>query len=110
MVSLIIIHKYFLFNNNKKNNRIYDEQKPINPEFPSEIPTKVVKPSFPPKEVSLPFAKKTTVDIVQEELLQLNPPTPCYRSLRNNVPTPLLKYKDLEWRKDTVSLCNYNNV
>lgn len=109
MVSLIMIQKCFLFNNSNKN-RIYDEQKPINPEFPSEIPTKVVEPSFPPKEVSLPFGKKTTVDIAQEELLQLNPPTPCYRSLRNNVPTPLLKYKDLEWRKDTVSFYDYHNI
>lgn len=83
--------------------RIYNEEKPINPDFPSEIPTKVVEPSLPPKDASLPFVKKTTVEAAKNELLQLNPPTPCYRSLRNNVPTPLLQYKDLEWRKDTVS-------
>lgn len=82
---------------------IYNEEKPINPEFPSEIPTKVVSPSLPPKRATLPFSKEQDIESVKEELLRLTPPTPCYRSLRNNVPTPLLKYKDLEWPKDTVS-------
>ncbi|KAF1807160.1 hypothetical protein V8B55DRAFT_1017362 [Mucor lusitanicus] len=89
---------------------IYNEEKPINPEFPSEIPTKVVEPSLPPKDVSLPFAKKTTVGAAENELLQLTPPTPCYRSLRNNVPTPLLKYKDLEWRRDTPWFTSHDKI
>lgn len=82
--------------------RIFNEDKPINPEFPSEIPTKVVKPSLPPEEVKLPFKKINDIKEVKQELLRLTPPTPCYRSLKNNVPTPLIKYKDFEWRKDTV--------
>lgn len=82
---------------------IYNKEKPINPDFPSEIPSKVVTPSFPPKDSTLPFSHKQKAENVKEELLRLTPPTPCYRSLRNNVPTPLLKYKDLEWPIDTVS-------
>ncbi|CAO3632496.1 unnamed protein product [Mucor fragilis] len=89
---------------------IYNEEKPINPDFPSEIPTKVVEPSLPPKDASLPFVKKTTVEAAKNELLQLNPPTPCYRSLRNNVPTPLLQYKDLEWRKDTPWFTSHDKI
>ncbi|KAG1100001.1 hypothetical protein G6F42_017739 [Rhizopus arrhizus] len=89
---------------------IYNEEKPINPEFPSEIPTKVVEPSFPPNDASLPFAKKTTTEAAEKELLQLTPPTPCYRSLRNNVPTPLLQYKDLEWRKNTPWFTSHDKI
>jgi hypothetical protein len=83
--------------------RIFNEEKPLNPDFPSDIPTKIVEPSLPP-ETSLPYTEKKNLndEQVQKELLLLSPPTPCYRSLRNNVPTPLIKYKDLEWRKDTV--------
>ncbi|KAG1423049.1 hypothetical protein G6F58_003001 [Rhizopus delemar] len=82
---------------------IFNEDKPINPEFPAEIPTKVVKPSLPPSNAQLPVKQIKRIDEkgVKEELLRLTPPTPCYRSLRNNVPTPLLKYKDFDWRKDT---------
>lgn len=82
---------------------IYNEEKPINPEFPSEIPSKIITPSLPPKDSTLPFSLKKNAENVKEELLRLTPPTPCYRSLRNNVPTPLLKYKDFEWPVDTVS-------
>lgn len=82
---------------------IYNEEKPINPEFPSEIPSKIITPSLPPKDSTLPFYLKKNAENVKEELLRLTPPTPCYRSLRNNVPTPLLKYKDFEWPVDTVS-------
>ncbi|KAI8647589.1 hypothetical protein BD408DRAFT_461495 [Parasitella parasitica] len=86
------------------------EEKPINPEFPSEIPTKVVKPNFPPKGASLPYSKKTSTEIALKELLQLSPPTPCYRSLRNNVPTPLLQYKDLEWRKNIPWFTSHDKI
>ncbi|KAK4517791.1 uncharacterized protein ATC70_001136 [Mucor velutinosus] len=89
---------------------IYNKEKPINPKFPSEIPTKVVEPSLPPKGASLPFVKKTTIEAAENELLQLTPPTPCYRSLRNNVPTPLLQYKDLEWRKDTPWFTSHDKI
>lgn len=89
--------------------RIFHEEKPLNPEFPSEVPTKVVKPSLPPGQEKLPFkqVKQLSEQGIKEELLRLNPPTPCYRSLKNNVPTPLLKYKDLDWPKDTVSATEY---
>ncbi|ORE05406.1 FAD/NAD(P)-binding domain-containing protein [Rhizopus microsporus var. microsporus] len=82
---------------------IFHEEKPLNPEFPSEVPTKVVKPSLPPGQEKLPFkqVKQLSEQGIKEELLRLNPPTPCYRSLKNNVPTPLLKYKDLDWPKGT---------
>ncbi|KAG1467533.1 hypothetical protein G6F56_004366 [Rhizopus delemar] len=89
---------------------IFNEDKPINPEFPSEIPTKVVKPSLPPEEVKLPFKKINDIKEVKQELLRLTPPTPCYRSLKNNVPTPLIKYKDFEWRKDTPWFTTHDKI
>ena len=76
----------------------------MNPKFPSTVPTRIVRPSLPPDNSVLPFKVNKSLSEAQtkEELLHLNPPTPCYQSLRNNVPTPLIKYKDLNWREDTV--------
>ncbi|KAI8336498.1 hypothetical protein BD560DRAFT_378140 [Blakeslea trispora] len=91
---------------------IYHEEKPLNPTIPSTIPTRIVRPSLPPVDSVLPFKINKNLDETQvkEELLQLNPPTPCYRSLRNNVPTPLIKYKDLEWRKDTPWFTSHDKI
>ncbi|OBZ83530.1 Thiol-specific monooxygenase [Choanephora cucurbitarum] len=82
---------------------IYHKEKPLNPKFPSTVPTRIVRPSLPPDNSVLPFKVNKSLSEAQtkEELLHLNPPTPCYQSLRNNVPTPLIKYKDLNWREDT---------
>ncbi|RCH78383.1 hypothetical protein CU098_000008, partial [Rhizopus stolonifer] len=91
---------------------IYHEEQPICPEFPSVIPTKIVRPSLPSNDKPLPFKETKPINSnqVQEELLRLNPPTPCYRSLRNNVPTPLLKYKDLEWKKETPWFTTHDKI
>ncbi|KAG2204111.1 hypothetical protein INT47_011594 [Mucor saturninus] len=89
---------------------IYNEEKPINPSFPSEIPSKIVAPSFPPKNSTLPFSLTKKIENVKEELLRLTPPTPCYRSLRNNVPTPLLKYKDFDWAANTPWFTSHEKI
>jgi hypothetical protein len=83
--------------------RIYHKDEPLNPTFPSEVPTKIIQPSLPPENQALPTTIEKSILEAKDELLKLNPPTPCYKSLRNNVATPLLKYDDFSWPQDTVS-------
>ncbi|KAI8086753.1 putative FAD dependent oxidoreductase [Halteromyces radiatus] len=77
---------------------IYNPEPPLGPTFPSTIPSQSVQPSLPPSNTSLPFEKIEDYNQqAHDSLLRHAPPTPCYQSLRNNVATPLIKYKDLDW-------------
>ncbi|KAI8576726.1 hypothetical protein K450DRAFT_291058 [Umbelopsis ramanniana AG] len=81
---------------------IYDSTPPLNPTYPSEIPTEGAQPSLPPIDQTLPYTQvKDLDDDTIRFLLEHAPPNPCYKSLGNNVATPLLKYKDLDWPKNT---------
>ncbi|CAO3695362.1 unnamed protein product [Umbelopsis ramanniana] len=81
---------------------IYDSTPPLNPKYPSEIPTEGAQPALPPIDESLPYTQvKDLDDDTARFLLEHAPPNPCYKSLGNNVATPLLKYKDLDWPEDT---------
>ncbi|KAI8331593.1 hypothetical protein BC941DRAFT_403707 [Chlamydoabsidia padenii] len=72
---------------------IYNPAPPLDPVFPSTIPSQLVQPKYDEKEH-----------------LRHAPPTPCYRSLRNNVATPLLKYKDLDWPADTPWFTTHDKI
>ncbi|ORX90129.1 FAD/NAD(P)-binding domain-containing protein [Basidiobolus meristosporus CBS 931.73] len=82
---------------------IYESQPPLKPRFPTELPTSGVSVSLPPAGTSLPYTEHISLNTPegQSELLRHRPPSPCYQSLRNNVATPLIQYKDFEWPKDT---------
>jgi hypothetical protein len=85
--------------------RIYDSTPPLDPHFPSEIPSIGAKAALPPAGQKLPYTDVRELDHgAKKVLLEHAPPNPCYRSLGNNVATPLLKYKDLDWPKDTVTI------
>lgn len=86
---------------------IYNNAAPVGPTYPATVPSQLVEPSLPPTNQPLPFEKIDTFD--EQYLLRHAPPTPCYQSLRNNVATPLLKYKDLDWPAETVITLNTGN-
>ncbi|CAO3645065.1 unnamed protein product [Cunninghamella blakesleeana] len=90
---------------------IYNPESPLSPTYPAEVPSQLVQPSLPPVNASLPYEKVDELnDQVYKELLKHVPPTPCYKSLRNNVATPLLKYKDLDWPENTPWFTTHDKI
>ncbi|CAO3634090.1 unnamed protein product [Cunninghamella echinulata] len=90
---------------------IYNSEAPLSPSYPSEVPSQLVQPSLPPSLTQLPYEKVEELnDKVYKELLKHAPPTPCYKSLRNNVATPLLKYKDLNWPENTPWFTTHDKI
>ncbi|KAG2185730.1 hypothetical protein INT43_002165 [Umbelopsis isabellina] len=81
---------------------IYGATPALDPQYPSEIPSVGAQATLPPQGAVLPYTVTQEYNEEAERLLlHHTPPNPCYESLGNNVATPLLKYKDLEWPKDT---------
>ncbi|ORX47740.1 FAD/NAD(P)-binding domain-containing protein [Hesseltinella vesiculosa] len=77
---------------------IYNEQAPVSPDYPST-------------GAPLPFETLESWDSVNKEsLLRHAPPTPCYKSLRNNVATPLIKYKNFKWPEGTPWFTSHDRI
>lgn len=78
--------------------RIYQEQKPIRPHFPSvpqsHHPSKLDRPSPPPEGQRLPFTEYYDDDAVW---LGHAPPGPCYESLVINIEVGLMKFEGHEY-------------
>ncbi|CAO3588013.1 unnamed protein product [Absidia cylindrospora] len=87
---------------------IYNAQAPLAPDYPAIVPSQLVQPSLPPSNSTLPF--EIVEDFNDQDVLRHAPPTPCYQSLRNNVATPLLKYKDLDWPTDTPWFTTHDKI
>ncbi|KAI8808192.1 dimethylaniline monooxygenase [Cladochytrium replicatum] len=83
----------------------YDERVSPQPPFPSTVSVDV-DPSSPPPKSQFPYTlryKRDDVGKVIGSLTEIEhaPPSACYESLKNNVPTPLIKYKDFDWPANT---------
>lgn len=78
---------------------VFDERRPLEPRYPS------IKPS----EADLPVPDGESLEQnkdINAEILHA-PPGPCYRTLSNNVPTPLLEMKINTFKPGTPSIVNH---
>ncbi|KAI8069425.1 hypothetical protein BC940DRAFT_332338 [Gongronella butleri] len=90
---------------------IYNPEPPVTPAYPSTVPSTLIQASLPPQDAPLPFSMTALLDEQSRDaLLRHAPPTPCYESLRNNVATPLIRYKDLGWPENTPWFTTHDKI
>lgn len=86
--------------------RIFREQKPIRPSFPSVRPAvRSSKPdrfSRPPEGQRLPFTEYYDGEDETGVWLRHAPPSPCYESLTSNIEIGLMKFEGHEYPPGTV--------
>ncbi|KAB8233988.1 putative FAD dependent oxidoreductase [Aspergillus alliaceus] len=76
---------------------LYDERRPLEPQYPAIRPSETDQPAKYRQER-------------EKFLLEHAPPGPCYDGLRNNVPTPLIRVQLNSWPEGTPDFVNHNVI
>ncbi|KAJ1562506.1 hypothetical protein HK405_011293 [Cladochytrium tenue] len=85
----------------------YDPKPAPQPSFPSLDPV-VADPAIrPPQGVEFPYREVISKG---DAIVGAPTPGPCYETLRNNVATPLMRYKDFEWPESTKWFTGHENI
>ncbi|KAF7594618.1 hypothetical protein BBP40_008708 [Aspergillus hancockii] len=76
---------------------LYDERRPVEPQYPAVKPSETDQPAKDRRER-------------EKFVLEHAPPGPCYEGLRNNVPTPLIRVKLNAWPEGTPDFVSHNVI
>ncbi|THC96261.1 hypothetical protein EYZ11_004254 [Aspergillus tanneri] len=77
---------------------LYDERRPLEPEYPADKPSEADKTG------------KISKNAREKAFLEHAPPGPCYDGLRNNVPTPLIRTKLNAWPEGTPDFVSHTVI
>ena len=94
-----VFHSFWISEVTRYLLRLYDENLPLEPAYPSNIPSVV--------EYFEADAASGEQHDDQLHSLKHAPPGPCYVGLKNNVPTPLLRTKLNRWPDGTADIVSH---
>ncbi|KAI5480929.1 FAD/NAD(P)-binding domain-containing protein [Pseudohyphozyma bogoriensis] len=82
---------------------LFTNDRPHRPAYPATVAQDAdFQPDLPPPSASLPYTIETTLSSIDADAARLEhaPPAPAYKTLKNNIPSPIMVFQDFPKPKD----------